>query len=125
MFDCVSGYDDGPDAEWMNTWTLGPLTGGPGGDINVYFENFEKRAEGTVNWFAITLIHELGHRFLGLGHGSDDTSTTCAGEVDDAHCYAILADEMWKNVNPGYTGGLTDLCLGGDSGAAMDPKNWD
>ncbi len=123
-FDCISGYEDGPTIEWMNTWTRTPLTGGPGGDVNVYYENFEGHGKDTT-FFASTLIHELGHRFLGLEHGTDEESTTCAGETDDAHCYAILAEEMWKNVNPGYAGGMTDLCLSGGTGKVEDPANWD
>lgn len=123
-YDCISGYEDGPSIEWMNTWTRTALTGGPGGDMNVYHENFVGHGKD-VDFFASTLIHELGHRFLGLEHGADEESMTCAGEVDDAHCYAILAEEMWKNVQPGYGGSMTDLCLSGGTGKVVDPANWD
>lgn len=125
-FDCVGGFDDGDKPQWAKTWTRTWLTGGPGGDVKVWYENFQKRPDGDLKKFAEVLIHELGHRFVGMEHGSDGESEVCSGDTDDAYCYAVLADEMWRLVSPEYTCKATDMCLSGSSHRSMtDPSNWD
>lgn len=128
MYDCIRGCDseDEGDAETeyadsaVRDDSIG--VGGPGGDINLCYENLGPKS---VSWFATVVIHEMGHLMLGLRHGADKKSGVCSGGVDDAHCYGLLAQGMWHNVDPVYSTSMGDLCHGGGGPETRNPKNWD
>jgi hypothetical protein len=127
MYDCITfGCDseDEGDAETKygdSTVRRGPV-GGPGGDINLCYKNLEQKG---LPWFAVTVIHEMGHLMLGLEHGSDKKSGHCGHDVDDAHCYGVLAQSMWERVDPVYSTSMGDLCHGGGGAETRKPSNWD
>jgi hypothetical protein len=127
IFDCIKGCDQegkggAKETEYGKTWVRTWATGGPGGTIKICYENFDGM---TVEWFATVLVHEMGHLMLGLGHGKDDVSGTCAGETNDTECYSELVQSFWDHVTPQYTTQIGDLCLGGGSANTRDPSNWD
>jgi hypothetical protein len=124
MYDCVNTPLLCSDSKGVTKWAYAGMGGVFGLEINLCDKLLKQRDE---KWFAQIVIHEMGHGALSLNHGSDGESMECKGDVDDAQCYALLASEMWRLVDPVYDDPAADLCNGSteENNPMRDPKHWD
>jgi hypothetical protein len=116
-YECITGCEP-------LVWGESLPGGGEGGEIRLCHENLKEK---DVPFIAEVMIHEMGHLKLGLKHAKEEK--TCTGDTTHKtthpECYANLAHEFWRVVQPEYTSKTADLCLSGGGAKVTDPSNWD